>query len=255
MQHRLRELYVGSVVAIAASFFAAWLFEVFNNGVHNDVLEGVTILGAAALMLYVSGWLLLRQDPELLAVRTIALPGAAGQIALVSVLGIAVAYALGWSIGGGIVFGLALSVASTAVVLHALQQRRLVETDRGRIAVGWLGGWSKQTAAGSRSVGSSSRTWLRPWLSFFSPHLPDCSVGNRWSRLPYAAAHKDAAHWHEPTGNTIHYRRRPIWDHFRAGLRDLARPGSKRSGPLWSFAPARFRQGSARPKKGVPLAR
>ncbi len=76
--------------------------------------------------------------PELLAVRTIALPGAAGQIALVSVLGIAVAYALGWSIGGGIVFGLALSVASTAVVLHALQQRRLVETDRGRIAVGWL---------------------------------------------------------------------------------------------------------------------
>ncbi len=138
MQHRLRELYVGSVVAIAASFFAAWLFEVFNNGVHNDVLEGVTILGAAALMLYVSGWLLLRQDPELLAVRTIALPGAAGQIALVSVLGIAVAYALGWSIGGGIVFGLALSVASTAVVLHALQQRRLVETDRGRIAVGWL---------------------------------------------------------------------------------------------------------------------
>jgi len=76
--------------------------------------------------------------PELLAVRTIALPGAIGQIALVSALGIAVAYSLGWSIGGGIVFGLALSVASTAVVLHALQQRRLVETDRGRIAVGWL---------------------------------------------------------------------------------------------------------------------
>src|SRR5947207_7933759 len=72
--------------------------------------------------------------PELLAVRTIALPGAIGQIALVSALGIAVAYSLGWSIGGGIVFGLALSVASTAVVLHALQQRRLVETDRGRIA-------------------------------------------------------------------------------------------------------------------------
>src|SRR6266536_3754712 len=44
MHHRLRELYVGSVVAVAASFLAAWLFEVFNNRVHNDVLEGVTIL-------------------------------------------------------------------------------------------------------------------------------------------------------------------------------------------------------------------
>lgn len=64
MHHRLRELYVGSAVAIAASFLAAWLFEAFNNGVHNDVLEGVTILCAAALMLYVSGWLLLRQDPR-----------------------------------------------------------------------------------------------------------------------------------------------------------------------------------------------
>src|SRR5258708_21229602 len=43
---------------------AAVVFEFFNNGVHNDVLEGVTILVAAALMLYVSGWLLLRQDPK-----------------------------------------------------------------------------------------------------------------------------------------------------------------------------------------------
>jgi len=51
-------------VAVAASFLAAWLFEIFNNGVHNDLLEGVTILAAAALMLYVSGWLLLRQDPR-----------------------------------------------------------------------------------------------------------------------------------------------------------------------------------------------
>jgi high-affinity iron transporter len=64
MRHRLRELYAGSGVAVIASLIAAWLFEVFNNGIHNDVLEGVTILGAAALMLYVSGWLLLRQDPR-----------------------------------------------------------------------------------------------------------------------------------------------------------------------------------------------
>jgi len=64
MHHRLRELYVGSAAAVGASFVAAWLFEAFNNGAHNDVLEGFTILAAAALMLYVSGWLLLRQDPR-----------------------------------------------------------------------------------------------------------------------------------------------------------------------------------------------
>ena len=48
------------------------------------------------------------------------------------------AWLLGWSIGAGLVFGLALSVASTVVLLRALQERRLVETERGRIAVGWL---------------------------------------------------------------------------------------------------------------------
>jgi high-affinity iron transporter len=64
MRRRLTALYGGSVAAIVASVLAAWLFEVFNNGVHNDVLEGFTIFGAAALMLYVSGWLLLRQDPR-----------------------------------------------------------------------------------------------------------------------------------------------------------------------------------------------
>ena len=50
----------------------------------------------------------------------------------------ALACALGWPLGAGLVFGLALSVASTVVLLRALQERRLVETERGRIAVGWL---------------------------------------------------------------------------------------------------------------------
>ena len=48
------------------------------------------------------------------------------------------AWWLGWPVGAGIVFGLALSVASTVVLLRALQERRLLETERGRIAVGWL---------------------------------------------------------------------------------------------------------------------
>ena len=48
------------------------------------------------------------------------------------------AWWLGWTLGAGLVFGLALSVASTVVLLRALQERRLLETERGRIAVGWL---------------------------------------------------------------------------------------------------------------------
>ena len=70
--------------------------------------------------------------------RAIAIPGAVGQIAIATLLGMALAYALGWTLGAGIVFGLALSVASTVVLLRALQERRLIETERGRIAVGWL---------------------------------------------------------------------------------------------------------------------
>jgi CPA2 family monovalent cation:H+ antiporter-2 len=75
---------------------------------------------------------------DLLSVRAIALPGAIVQIAVATLLGMGLAHLLGWSIGAGLVFGLALSVASTVVLLRALQERRLVETERGRIAVGWL---------------------------------------------------------------------------------------------------------------------
>src|SRR6478672_3819248 len=75
---------------------------------------------------------------ELLSVRAIAVPGAIVQIVIATALGAGLARLLGWSLGGGFVFGLALSVASTVVVLRALQERRLLDTERGRIAVGWL---------------------------------------------------------------------------------------------------------------------
>ena len=75
---------------------------------------------------------------DLLSVRSIAIPGAVVQILCATVLGMALAHWLGWPIGAGLVFGLALSVASTVVLLRALQERRLVESTRGRIAVGWL---------------------------------------------------------------------------------------------------------------------
>ena len=75
---------------------------------------------------------------DLLSVRAIAIPGAIAQIVCATLLGVGLAAWMGWSVKAGVVFGLALSVASTVVLLRALQERRLIETERGRIAVGWL---------------------------------------------------------------------------------------------------------------------
>lgn len=75
---------------------------------------------------------------DLLSVRFIAVPGAIGQIAIATLLGWGLGHAMGWSTGGSLVFGIALSVASTVVLLKALQERRLVDSERGKIAVGWL---------------------------------------------------------------------------------------------------------------------
>ena len=76
---------------------------------------------------------------DLMSVKAIALPGAVAQIALATALGWAMGhYWMGWSHGAGIVFGLCLSVASTVVLLRALDDRRLLDTQRGRVAVGWL---------------------------------------------------------------------------------------------------------------------
>lgn len=75
---------------------------------------------------------------DLISVKNIAVPGALAQITLATALGTALALSLGWSLTAGIFFGLALSVASTVVLLRALESRDLVPTQRGRIAVGWL---------------------------------------------------------------------------------------------------------------------
>src|SRR5262245_44368090 len=75
---------------------------------------------------------------DLLAVRGIALPGAIVQIVAATLLGVGVTTLWGWSLAAGIVFGLALSVASTVVLLRALESRGVLETVNGRIAVGWL---------------------------------------------------------------------------------------------------------------------
>lgn len=75
---------------------------------------------------------------DLLSVKSIAIPGALGQMAVATVLGMLLGWGLGWPFAQSFVFGLALSVASTVVLLRAMEERRLMETERGRIAVGWL---------------------------------------------------------------------------------------------------------------------
>ncbi|MCC2960877.1 Kef family K(+) transporter [Massilia sp. IC2-278] len=75
---------------------------------------------------------------DLLDVRRIALPGAILQIAVATAMGIGMAHLWGWSLGAGLVFGLALSVASTVVLLRALESRGILDSMNGRIAVGWL---------------------------------------------------------------------------------------------------------------------
>lgn len=75
---------------------------------------------------------------DLMSVKAIAIPGALGQITVATLAGLGMGWLMGWSLGAGLVFGLSLSVASTVVLLRALQDRGLVAEERGRIAVGWL---------------------------------------------------------------------------------------------------------------------
>ena len=75
---------------------------------------------------------------DLLSVRRIAIPGALVQIVIATVLGWLLAKGLGWPIGAGLIFGLSLSTASTVVLLRVLEDRHLLDTKEGHIAVGWL---------------------------------------------------------------------------------------------------------------------
>lgn len=75
---------------------------------------------------------------DLMSVRAIAIPGALAQIAVATALGAVFAHVLGWTLQAGLIFGLALSVASTVVLIRAMQERHLIDSERGRIALGWL---------------------------------------------------------------------------------------------------------------------
>ncbi|WP_232492976.1 YbaL family putative K(+) efflux transporter [Novosphingobium kaempferiae] len=131
LAHRLR------VSPIAGYLLAGVMVGPFTPGFVADagLAQELAEIGVILLMFGVGLHFSLR---DLLAVKNIAIPGALVQIAAATLLGIGIGYMMGWDLAAGFVFGLALSVASTVVLLRALQSRNLVETERGRIAVGWL---------------------------------------------------------------------------------------------------------------------
>jgi monovalent cation:H+ antiporter-2, CPA2 family len=102
---------------------------------HHGLAEQMAELGVILLMFGVG----LHFDiKELLAVRRIAIPGALAQIAAATLLGVWVTRYQGWSLGAGIVFGVAISVASTVVLLRVLADNDALHTAAGHVAVGWL---------------------------------------------------------------------------------------------------------------------
>ena len=131
LAHKLR------VSPVAGYLFAGVLVGPFTPGFVADtaLANELAEIGVILLMFGVGLHFSLR---DLLSVRKIALPGALVQISVATLLGLGLGLYLGWSPGAGLVFGLALSVASTVVLLRALQARDLVRTERGRIAIGWL---------------------------------------------------------------------------------------------------------------------
>jgi len=75
---------------------------------------------------------------DLMSVKRIAIPGALVQMTIATLLGMYVSSVWGWTFGEGLVFGLALSCASTVVLLRALESRNLMKSINAKITIGWL---------------------------------------------------------------------------------------------------------------------
>jgi CPA2 family monovalent cation:H+ antiporter-2 len=147
------------IATIAVGFVLAFVFGYLAHRIHLPPLVGYLIAGVAigkftpgfvadaamtaqlaeiGVMLLMFGVGLHFSTADLMAVRRIAVPGALLQIAIATAVGAGLAHLWGWSWGAGLVLGLSLSVASTVVLLKALEERSAVATPNGRIVIGWL---------------------------------------------------------------------------------------------------------------------
>jgi len=147
------------ILTIASALTAAWVLGVITQRLRLSPIVGYLLAGIAigphtpgfvgdlhlAQQLAEIGVILLMfgvgthfSIRGLFAVRGVALPGAFVQIIVATALGAGVATLWGWSLGAGIIFGLSLSVASTVVLLRALEDRDMINSNDGRIAIGWL---------------------------------------------------------------------------------------------------------------------
>lgn len=147
------------IATIAAGFVLAYLFGSLANRLRLSPLVGYLLAGVIVgpftpgfvadkelsheiseigVILLMFGVGLHFSLKDLMSVKHIAIPGAVVQIAVATLMGMGLSWAMGWGWGAGLVFGLALSVASTVVLLRALEERQLIDTRRGKVAVGWL---------------------------------------------------------------------------------------------------------------------
>jgi CPA2 family monovalent cation:H+ antiporter-2 len=154
------ELHETSLIALLAiGFVLALLFRLLASALRISPIVGYLVAGIAVgpftpgfvgdsglasevaeigVVLLMFGVGLHFSIKDLMSVRYIALPGAIAQIVTATVIGAGMAHLLGWSFGVGLVFGLSLSVASTVVLLRALEERNALQASEGKIAVGWL---------------------------------------------------------------------------------------------------------------------
>jgi monovalent cation:H+ antiporter-2, CPA2 family len=123
--------------ALVGYLFAGILLGPYTPGFTADI--GIASqLSEIGVMLLMFGVGLHFSVDDLMSVKRIALPGAIVQMTIATLLGMGVAHWWGWSLGEGLIFGLALSCASTVVLLKALESRGILDSMNGRIAVGWL---------------------------------------------------------------------------------------------------------------------
>jgi CPA2 family monovalent cation:H+ antiporter-2 len=122
---------------IAGYLLAGIVIGPYTPGGHADP-ELATQLAEVGVILLMFGVGLHFSLREILDVGPIAIPGAIGQSTVATLLGVGVSVLFGWSLTQGLILGLCLSVASTVVLLRALEERNLLETHSGRVAVGWL---------------------------------------------------------------------------------------------------------------------